>query len=86
MKKPVKSEAEKQIKEFFLNIKNKSPKEVKKIKKIAMSHNLPLRDSRKLFCKKCYVVFTKDNSKTRIKKGKKIVTCINCNYINRRKV
>jgi|TARA_Y100000310_G_scaffold273090_1_gene288371 RNase P subunit RPR2 len=86
MKKLTKQETEKQIKEFFSNVKNKSPKDVKKIKKIAMSNNIPLKNLRKFFCKKCYVVFNKDNSKIRIKNSKKTITCLDCNYISRWKL
>ncbi|MBT96586.1 MAG: hypothetical protein QF567_01110 [Candidatus Pacearchaeota archaeon] len=86
MKKISKQEAEKQIKEFFSNIKNRSPKEVKKIKKIAMSYNFPLKSLRKLFCKKCYVVFNRDNFKIRIKNNKKVITCLDCNYLSRWKL
>ncbi|MEK6913693.1 MAG: hypothetical protein AABW47_03410 [Nanoarchaeota archaeon] len=81
MKKPSKSEAEKQIKEFFEDIKNKSSKEVKKIKKLAMSESIPLKKFRKTFCKKCLVPF--ENSKIRIKNGIKVVTCSECGYENR---
>ncbi|MAH03560.1 hypothetical protein CMI39_02115 [Candidatus Pacearchaeota archaeon] len=86
MKKLIKSEARKQVQEFFSNIKNKSPKQLKKIKRLAMNNNIPLKESRKLFCKKCYIVFNQNNSKIRIKKGKKIVACLNCNYISRWKL
>jgi RNase P subunit RPR2 len=84
MKKPSKSEAEKKIKEFFEKIKNKSPKEVKKIKKLAMSESIPLKDLRKTFCKKCLTPF--ENPKVRIKEGIKIVTCKKCGHLNRWKI
>ena len=42
MEKLSKKEAEEDIKGFFLNIKNKSPEEVGKIKKISMRHGLKL--------------------------------------------
>ncbi|GAI12484.1 unnamed protein product, partial [marine sediment metagenome] len=48
-----KSDAKKQIQEFFSNIKDKTPREVRKIKRFAMSKNIPLKDLRKTFCKKC---------------------------------
>ena len=83
MKKFPKKEAEKQIKEFFKNLKGKNPCEIKKIKKLAMRHNIKLREKRKLFCKKCYTVFNTSNSETRIKKGKKTIKCKNCDYVNR---
>lgn len=84
MKKIPKPEAQKQIQEFFSNIKNKTPKEVKKIKKFAMGHNIKLRDLRKKFCKKCLSPYK--NSRIRIKNKIKTITCENCDHINRWKV
>ena len=53
MKKKIpKKEAKKQIEEFFENIKDKSPEDVKKIKKLAMSHKVPLKENRKFFLSK----------------------------------
>jgi len=80
-----KTESKKEIEEFFLGIKNKTPKEVKKIKRLAMKYNIPLKERRKLFCKKCLVVYS-GKEKTRIKKGKKIITCSGCGYISRWKL
>ena len=54
MKKLLKSEAKEQISEFFFDIRNKSPKEIKKIKRLAMKNNIPLKELRKNFCKKCF--------------------------------
>jgi len=83
MKKPSKTEAEKEIKEFFENIKNKSANDVKKIKKIAMSYNLPLKNLRKKFCKKCYSPNLKFKS---IKKKIKTTECENCGTLMRWKI
>ena len=83
MKKLAKSEAERQIKEFFSNLKDKTPKQVKKIKKLAMKHNLHLGKLRKLFCKKCYSPYNLSETKIRINKGIKSITCRNCDYVNR---
>jgi RNase P subunit RPR2 len=83
MKKLSKTEAEKQIRNFFKNIKNKSPREIKKIKKLAMSYNIHLKELRKKFCKKCYSPL---KGKTRIKNKIKSVTCENCGHINRWRV
>jgi len=83
MKKISKIEAEKEIKEFFEDIENKSPRDIKKIKKLAMSQNIKLGDFRKKFCKKCYSPL---KGKTRIKNKIKSVTCKNCGYINRWKI
>lgn len=84
MKKLPKTEAKKQIQEFFLEIKKKSAKQVKKIKKLAMSHNIKLKEKRKLFCKKCLVPYK--NPKIRIKNKIKITTCKNCDYVARWKI
>jgi len=76
-----KKEVKKEIENFFKNIKDKSPKEIKKIKKLAMSYNIPLKEKRKLFCKKCFSVYK--NPKTRIKNKMKSVTCEKCRNIGR---
>ena len=81
MKKISKTEAKKQIEEFFLNIKDKTPKEVKKIKKLSMSFNLPLKEKRRTFCKKCLSPYK--IQKIRIRNKIKSVVCKNCGYINR---
>lgn len=54
MNKLSKTEAKEHIEEFFKEVKNKTPKEIKKIKKLAMRHSIKLGDKRKKFCKKCY--------------------------------
>jgi RNase P subunit RPR2 len=78
------TERKKEIEEFFENIKNKSKKDVKKIKKQAMKNRLKLRDLRKKFCKKCFSPYK--NSKIRIKNKIKSVICDNCGYISRWKI
>ena len=83
MKKLSKTDAEKQIKEFFEYVKNKSPKETKKIKKLAMSHNIQLKELRKKFCKKCY---SSDLKIKRIKNKIKTVECKNCGNLMRWKI
>ncbi len=84
MKKISKTKAKERISEFFKDIKSKSPKAVNKIKKIAMSHNLPLKENRKLFCKRCFAIYK--TPKTRIKNKTKVVTCENCGAISRWKL
>ena len=84
MKKISKIGAKKQIQEFFRDIKNKTPKEVKKIKKLAMNYNLPLKDKRKLFCKKCFTPYK--NQKIRIKNGLIRINCGECGYTSRWKI
>jgi len=84
MKKSSKEETEKEIAEFFEKAKEKSPKEVKKIKKIAMSHNIQLKKLKKKFCKKCLMPYK--NSKIRIKNKIRSIICKNCGYVNRWKI
>ena len=76
-----KTEVKKEIKEFFLEIRNKTPKEIKKIKKLAMKYNIPLKEKRKLFCKRCLTYYK--NPKVRIKNKIKSVTCRECDYVAR---
>ncbi len=83
-KKISKKEAKKQIEEFFLNIKDKTPKEVKKIKKLAMSFNFPLKEKRKTFCKKCLSPYKV--KKIRIRNKIKSVECKDCGHVNRWRV
>ena len=84
MKKISKKEINKIINEFFKNIKKKTPKEIRKIKRLAMSENILLKEKRKLFCKKCLMPYK--NPKIRIKNKIKSVTCENCDYISRWKL
>ncbi len=84
MRKLSKSEAKKEIKEFFADIENKSPKEIKKIKKLAMKYNITLGNLRKNFCKKCFSPYR--NPKIRIKNKIKRVVCENCGHVSRWKV
>ena len=76
-KKLSKTEAQKKIENFFKNIKDKKPKEIKNIKRVAMSHNIPLKEKRKLFCKKCFTPYS-GKEKIRIKDGKKTIVCESC--------
>ncbi len=84
MKKISKTEAEKQIKEFFEDIENKTPREIKKTKKLAMRHNIKLGEKRKLFCKKCFSPYK--NSSIKIKKNILSITCENCGHTSRWKI
>jgi RNase P subunit RPR2 len=85
MKKISREEAKEKINDFFKETKNKTTKENKKIKKLAMSHNIPLRELRKKFCKKCYTPYS-GKEKVRIKNGIKTIECNNCKKINRWKI
>ncbi|MBI2043123.1 hypothetical protein HYT25_01925 [Candidatus Pacearchaeota archaeon] len=81
-KKISKTEAQEKIKDFFSHIKHKSPEEIKKIKKLAMSHNIKLGDKRKLFCKKCLSAYGKDSSIS-IKNGFITILCGKCDFNNK---
>ena len=84
MKKIPKSEAKKQIQEFFSNLKDKTPRDIKKIKRLAMKYNIQLKELRKKFCKKCLMPYK--NPKIRIKDKIKTITCDNCDYRCRWKI
>ena len=77
-----KTEVREQIDSFFKK-SNFSPKEVKKIKRLAMKYKISLKEERKKFCKKC---LNKLKGKTRISKIYKTTECDYCGYINRHKL
>jgi len=79
-----KIEAKKKIEEFFLDIKQKSPDEFKKIKRLAMSHRISLKEYKLLFCKKCLTPYS--SPKIRIKNKIKTIECENCGERTRRKI
>ncbi|MBW6442702.1 hypothetical protein K0A97_02870 [Patescibacteria group bacterium] len=79
-----KSDSLKEIEGFFEDIKNKSPKEILKIKRLAMANNIKLGNKRRTFCKKCFNPYK--NPKIRIREGLKNVICDNCGYISRWKI
>jgi len=85
MKKISKTESTQELKNFFDKIKSKSPKEIKKIKKLAMGQNIPLKEKRKLFCRFCLTPFS-GKEKIRIKNKTKIIECLNCKKISRWKI
>jgi len=85
MKKSSRSQAEKEIASFFVeDIKEKTARQIKKIRTLAMSNNLPLKEYKKQFCKKCLNPYK--NPKVRIHNQIKSVTCENCSYISRWKL
>ena len=87
MKKSLtKLEAENKIESFFKNLEDKTPEEVKKIKRLGKSYNIKLKDKRKKSCKYCFSPFTSKNSKTQIKNNMKVVKCLSCSKINRWKI
>jgi RNase P subunit RPR2 len=79
-----KQEIKEKIQEIFSS--NPSPKEIKKIKKLAMSKNIKLGDFKKEFCNNCYILFNSNNSEIRIKKPYKIIKCKICGFIKRYKL
>jgi RNase P subunit RPR2 len=86
-KKINKQEAKSIIEDFFKDIKNKNSKDLKKIKKLAMSHNLKLGEKRKSFCKNCDNIFVLGkNCEIKINKKTKSIKCLNCGFINRYKL
>lgn len=85
MKKISRLQTEKEIVSFFgENVKEKNAKQIKKIKTLAMSNNIPLKEFRKQFCKKCLTPYK--SPKILIKNKIKSVTCENCGYISRWKL
>jgi len=66
--------------------KHPTPKEIKKVKRLAMSKNIKLGVKRKLFCKKCYTFFTSKYSEVRIKNKMKTIKCKYCGNISRWKL
>ncbi len=79
-----KTEAKKEVEKFFKELKNKTPKQVKKIKRLAMQFNISLKKKKRLFCKECYSVY--QTPKIRIKNKVKILECEICKKISRWKL
>jgi len=79
-----KQKIQEKISEIFS--KKSSEEEIKKVKKLAMSKNIKLKELKKKFCKKCYSQFDSDNSGIRVKKGFKVVKCKKCGFLNRYKL
>ncbi|MFQ5531612.1 MAG: hypothetical protein ACE5ES_03275 [Candidatus Nanoarchaeia archaeon] len=85
MKKTLsKTEANQEIEKCFKDIKSKTPKQIKKIKRLAMSYNIKLGEKRKLFCKKCFNAYI--TPKIKVKNKLKTIICENCNYKTRFKL
>lgn len=82
MKKTLsKTEAEKQIEEFFHHIKEKKPQEIKKMQRLAMSYKIKLGERKKTFCKKCLHPYIEPS--IRIKNDRITLTCENCGKVVR---
>ena len=77
-----KTEAKEKITSFFSK-KSFKPEELKKIKRLAMKHNIKLKDYRKRFCKSC---LNPIKGKTRVTKHYKTTECKYCGYKNRFKL
>jgi RNase P subunit RPR2 len=83
MKYFTRKEAQHKIALFFQNGHLES-KEIKKIKRISMTHRIRLGEYRKRFCKKCFSDLM--NGKRKISKEKVIVICKKCNFKNQYKI
>lgn len=84
MKKELsKSEAKEKIGKFFEK-EGIDAEETKKMKRLAMKFNIKLRNLRGRFCKKCYADLR--DSKIRISKTHKAISCKKCNYLNKIKI
>ena len=83
--KLTKQEIEDKIKQVFES-NNLTEKDIKKIKKLAASKNIKLKELRKRFCRKCYSLFNSKNSEIRIKNKFKIIKCKKCGCVNRWKL
>ncbi len=77
-----KREAQDKINEFFKK-EYFGSKEVRKIKRLAMKHNIKLGKFRTKFCKKC---LSQLKGKTRISKTHKTIICQSCGYKNKFKI
>jgi len=73
----------KKITSFFENGELDS-KDIKKIKKLAMSKNIQLGEYRKRFCKNCFSDLK--NGKVRVSKFYKSIECSKCKFKNRWKI
>ncbi len=71
-----KTEAKEEVEKFFSHIEDKTSKEVKKIKTLAMKYNLKLGEKRRLFCEKCLNPFV--NPSIHVKAGFIRITCDQC--------
>lgn len=75
MKEISKTEAKKEIEEFFNRINEKTKEEIRKIKKLASHNKIRLKEKRKLFCKYC---FSPKLSVLSIKNKIKRIKCNGC--------
>jgi len=71
-----KTEANQEIEEFFSEVNSKTPKEIKKIQRLAKSKNIKLGEKRKTFCKKCFNPYI--NPSVVVKNGFIRIICDKC--------
>ncbi|MSS74254.1 hypothetical protein EXS72_01285 [Candidatus Pacearchaeota archaeon] len=83
MKKLSRKDAQEIIYRFFESQRIESA-QVKKIKKLAMTHRIRLGEYRKRFCKKCYVDLK--FGKVRVSNRIKQIICNNCGNKNKWKI
>ena len=83
MKNVSKNNAIKEINKFF-DKKDINSKDVKKIKKIASSIRVRLKENRKKFCKKCHADLKLGI--VRVSRGIKSSKCAKCGFVNRWKI
>ena len=76
-------QVEEKIDKFFSDIGGKSQEQVRKMKKLAMSQNVKLKEKRKFFCQRCYSTKLKTLG---IKNKIKRVQCGECGKIARWKI
>ena len=81
--KLTKKEAQEKIDLFFRQEEFDS-KNARKIKRIAMSYHIRLKNHKKRFCKKCFCNLR--SGKMRTNKGYMITECSSCGYKNRWKM
>ena len=88
MKNPLKNLSKQEIQEKIKEVFSGSPskQEIKKIKLLAQSKNIKLKEYRKKFCKKCLAYFNPNNSEIRIKKGYRVIRCKECGFVSRYKL
>ena len=80
-----KKEASEKVENFFKQKSELDPKQVKKIRRLAMKFKIKLGDRRKRFCRNCYSDLRK-HGKVRLKKDLKNVECLNCGTRHRWKI
>jgi len=78
-KKQSKNKAKEIINQFFEQVREKTPKEVKKIKRLAMQHNIKLGGKKRAYCSKCLRPYIEPS--IRIKNDRVYTTCGFCSHV-----